>query len=474
MRQRITLIGISIIAIGITGCGGGSDGSPSVAIPPPVSETPPPPTSGLLTNEQLRTAVDNSAGLVIEVEATWFAENTSIIRSLTEDEDFGDLSFLDGDLANKRIVMLGESSHGVKQYSQAKVRLIKYLHERLGYNVIAFESGLYECEIEQRSIERGDARGAMAGCIFGVWDSAEVLELFRYVEATQDTSAPMRITGFDVQYSGIRARPGRRAAYIASLVEKASPSYAVEVSNLETLLEDLVANAGQADSATSPSIRELRQAVPTIANNYLVLADYLLANETAITADGTFSRHDVLVAAQVARTAPFLAQQTADRFDLEQSIRHRDEGMALNFIELANAIYPNEKIIGWAHNAHIRHRGEGFVLDGNMGKHVHDALADEMYTVGFYMYRGQHAFNDRSVQNVRPPIDNSLEAIFYSRRLAYLWLDLENADLSSDGANWVRSRSVNYAWGYEPITMQLNEEYDGLLMIDTAEPPDYL
>src|SRR5690606_36749062 len=54
--------------------------------------------------------------------------------------DFDDLHLLDSLVAGKRIVLLGESSHGTEEYSRLKFRLIRYLHERHGFRVVLFES----------------------------------------------------------------------------------------------------------------------------------------------------------------------------------------------------------------------------------------------------------------------------------------------------------------------------------------------
>ncbi|AMW99008.1 hypothetical protein [Rummeliibacillus stabekisii] len=45
-------------------------------------------------------------------------------------------------LLDKQYVFLGESSHGISEYSQTKVRLIKYLHEELGFDVVLFEGNI--------------------------------------------------------------------------------------------------------------------------------------------------------------------------------------------------------------------------------------------------------------------------------------------------------------------------------------------
>ncbi len=67
-------------------------------------------------------------------------ENTYPISSISPtDTDFDDLLFLADILQDKRVVILGETGHRDGLAFKAKVRLIKYLHEQLGYNLIAFE-----------------------------------------------------------------------------------------------------------------------------------------------------------------------------------------------------------------------------------------------------------------------------------------------------------------------------------------------
>ena len=63
-------------------------------------------------------------------------------KGVIEKDRFKDLEFLKPLLIDKRLVYLGENTHGAAEYSSSKVRLIQYLHQELGYDVIAFESGL--------------------------------------------------------------------------------------------------------------------------------------------------------------------------------------------------------------------------------------------------------------------------------------------------------------------------------------------
>ena len=63
-----------------------------------------------------------------------------------QNTDFTDLSSLGNNIGEKKIVMLGEQ-HGDGSVILTKIRLVKYLHEKLGFNTIFFESSLSKCGI---------------------------------------------------------------------------------------------------------------------------------------------------------------------------------------------------------------------------------------------------------------------------------------------------------------------------------------
>jgi hypothetical protein len=58
----------------------------------------------------------------------------------TPSSDFSDLTFLKSKIDTSLPIFLGESSHTIGDYNRLRVRMIKYLHEQLNYNVIAFEA----------------------------------------------------------------------------------------------------------------------------------------------------------------------------------------------------------------------------------------------------------------------------------------------------------------------------------------------
>ena len=82
-------------------------------------------------------------------------KNTFLIESIDPNEDdFRDLEFLKEILSDKKVLFLGESAHGDGSTFQAKIRLIKFLHEDLNYKLIAFEGAtitdFYELNASKR------------------------------------------------------------------------------------------------------------------------------------------------------------------------------------------------------------------------------------------------------------------------------------------------------------------------------------
>ena len=71
--------------------------------------------------------------------------NAAPLRSTDPaDIEFSDLQAFAKAVGNVRMVMLGEQSHGCGATFLAKTRVIRFLHEHMGFDVLAFESGLYD------------------------------------------------------------------------------------------------------------------------------------------------------------------------------------------------------------------------------------------------------------------------------------------------------------------------------------------
>ena len=81
-----------------------------------------------------------------EAHIAWLSANAVPIRSIDpsrQSDDFKDLEPIRRAIGNSRVVILGEQSHGDGATFLAKARLIKFLHQRMGFDVLAWEAGLF-------------------------------------------------------------------------------------------------------------------------------------------------------------------------------------------------------------------------------------------------------------------------------------------------------------------------------------------
>ncbi len=137
-------------------------------------------------------------GQVIDIPDNCVFPNISIDPDNTS---FEDLSFLDSLISDARVVFLGDLEHGEANVDSIRIRIIKYLHNKLGFNAIAFESGIYDLYRAQLKIEKGAfVPEALSEGILPVWSNYNSFQiLMKYLESTYDN---WKIVGFDCQFSG--------------------------------------------------------------------------------------------------------------------------------------------------------------------------------------------------------------------------------------------------------------------------------
>jgi erythromycin esterase len=108
-----------------------------------------------------------------------------------------------------------------------------------------------------------------------------------------------------------------------------------------------------------------------------------------------------------------------------------------------------------------------------MGTHVAERHRRELYTVGFYMYRGSAAHNNRMVYSIPRPAPGSLESILHRAPWRYSFVDLSRAE-RQPGTEWMFRRVSAREWGLRPQTLLPRDEYDAILFVDQTWPPQYL
>jgi erythromycin esterase len=408
---------------------------------------------------------------------TWIAAHAIAIRSIDpQDEDFSDLEPLMQAIGSARVVQLGEPSHGAGSVFGAKARLIKFLHQRMGFDIVAWESGFYDVRLAQAALRGAEdpVLAAQRG-IMTVWSNAEEAKpLFEYVKASQNTTRPIEMVGLDMNVSapGIDERFATDLrAFAAALRDSAlRRDFTMRVDRAATANERLrmhavaeerkwieTSKAGLAgkeleDALKSWEQNEGRNLRPTTADfdQFLQATDGLLQ---AIRANRT-TFEEVHSAAEIAlmeRAIENLRGRTTrmyerDRSDsrpenvrTSQSWNLRDRLMADNLRWLMQEVYPGRKVIVWAHNAHLMNAY--FAEDwssvhtkpqpGGMkpaGVSVTERLKGGVYSIAMTTYEGEEAWaNGQRRAPILPAPEGSMESRLHQLGESQLFLDLRSA-----------------------------------------------
>ena len=107
----------------------------------------------------------------------WCQDNAYPVHQIAVNDldQWSDLAALGASLEGRSRVLLGEFSHGSGEVNLLKNRLIRYLHEEHGFEVLLFESGVGELIAFDLLRHRLSARSMLGGLI-GPWHTREYVD----------------------------------------------------------------------------------------------------------------------------------------------------------------------------------------------------------------------------------------------------------------------------------------------------------
>lgn len=308
-------------------------------------------------------------------DGTCANSNFKEIASLSA-KDYKDLAFLKKKVQGKRIVLLGESSHTIGDYYQMKTRLVKFLHEECGFEVFAMESGFADVYSTYLQIDTLSGKQLMDKTLFANLACKEMLPLFNYLKENVKGNNPLKYCGFDSQNHGSSL----------DLLKAVLHSFYGQTS--DSLITNLNKYYQTSQLAWQPDKTPIIKLCDTIMSS----ADQLIA---------LFKKAKPQIAKKYGLTDMHLnilekslyshKESVNINWNTDNPLERRDSLMAENVMWLANELFPDKKMVVWAHNLHID-KGETDAVPKSMGYHLNKRMKNQTYHIGLYAKTGELYF----------------------------------------------------------------------------------
>ena len=302
----------------------------------------------------------------------FFSQNTiskSII--LSEPPISNDFSFLKEELKDVQIVMLGEISHFDGNIFEAKTEIIKYLVENMGFNVIAFESGIYDLWKAQNEISRGaNCKQVFRNSLFSMWGKRKEFQSF--ITFFETNKAKLKLFGFDHQITSTDGI-SNLSNDLFSYSKQINHNIKLNKDDFSLLLES-ISNSGMFDESDisylifSSELNKLKQKVIHQKNSEEKFYWSQIINGLLTLGEDAFTR-----------------QNFTSTFNCTSIDNIRDKQMAENLLAYTKQ-NPEAKIICWGANQHFANNLKSvkapIIKDFMpMGTYIKTALEDKMYSL---------------------------------------------------------------------------------------------
>jgi erythromycin esterase len=398
----------------------------------------------------LFTFFEASAQLTAE-RVAYLKDNAFVVSNVEpSNESYSDLAPLRQSLQEVTVVGLGEPIHHDGSAFKAKVRLIKFLHQELGFSVIAFESGFYDCYKAWQEIQAGKPTiEAARKSLYPFWISTETEALFTYIDKQKNTDKPLLLAGIDCKFSGTYSKESL-APDLTSYLRAIHSERVQDTATWKAFCVSLEHIIAISDYFTKPSA-----------------ADTLVVNTTL--RDLLKELQAKAVPSAVRPQEQFFWQQfcqstlaeVAKRFSKEQV---RDRQMGDNLAALQQKVYPGRKMMVWAASSHLAYNGaniasEFYHQNLRLGDYLKKGYGDRYYSIGFTGYRGEFGkllfFH---VLNVKKHSQNSIEYVLGQTKQPFLFIDFNKPNLPQ----WLQAPLIARPFGYKAMQMRLPLVMDGL------------
>jgi erythromycin esterase len=400
-------------------------------------------------------------------KAGWLAGNAVALRSIDpRDADYADLTALKKLIGESRIVLLGHYGSPdrrlVAAAANAKQRLARFLHEEMGFDVLACEVGFFDGEELDKALERG---GAVSSLLEPA-RSRIPADRFDHIRATHKTARPLRVAGFGISPSPFMRREYPRALF--RLIDRLDPGIASAADR--RAINSLFSPSPGYRGPTSQMRSQARSAIERIFDGLGRLRP---------------EEKDVREILFTQRTLVNLASWLSPRPSrvIVGGLRPYADGeiQANHLIWLAKQWHPKRKMIVWSDNGAILRNPreiasfpeavrarEAAYEEWSLGSRLNREFGGASYAIALTAYDGAaipHILRAGSKPSLEPA-DESIEGLLHATGKPYAFLDFRG--LPAD--HWLRKPIAGLFLTAPPEVSAWPPNFDAMLCVDLTIP----
>ncbi|MCH6234900.1 erythromycin esterase family protein [Cognataquiflexum rubidum] len=348
-------------------------------------------------------------------------------------------------IGDSKIVFLGEQDHGEAPAFLVKSKLIKILHETMGFDVIIFESDFFGLNFDPTKTDYilGNHTDYQEN-IYSIWSNClECQYLFEYINKSKESESPIFVAGADTRHHGLNSNKFLVPSFINYMSSNNFFESKDEEKTIVRVLTELLEKEYNSQIDKSDK------------NDFLV---FLERTEEKID-DSIFWHQEI-------RNLRGFFHNT-----FSNSNNERDIQMADNLLWLLKHPFKDKKVIFWGSNSHIfknystindKYAANASDQDTtNMGSEIAKVMEDDLFILGFTSFKGEGGRLYQEGYDIKKPNPNHFEALIHKLNFDYAFIDFQKGHGELDGVEefWMKTLI------HQPKYFAWHKMFDGVFYI---------